>query len=104
MSLGPAVRLWLATAARLVLGVLFFWSGLVKLSDPRAFLRGVVGYDATPDWLSRGIAYGLPVLLVCLGAMLVIGILTRAAAAAAGVLQVFFLIGVIQLGLRGIKV
>src|ERR1700759_2142441 len=102
MSLGPAVPLWSATAARLVLGVLFFWSGLVKLSDPRAFLRGVVAYDATPDWLSRGIAYGLPVLELIVGLMLLVGILTRVVAAVGGLLQIVFLIGVIELGLRGI--
>lgn len=95
---------WSATAARLIVGALFIWSGLVKLSDPRAFLRGVVGYDVTPDWLSRAIAYGLPALLLCLGLMLVVGILVRIAAAVAAVLQLLFLIGVIELGLRSIKV
>jgi protein-disulfide isomerase len=95
---------WPATAARLIVGALFIWSAVVKFSDPRAFLRGVVGYDVTPDWLSRAIAYGLPALLLCLGLMLVVGILVRVAAGVAGVLQVLFLIGVIELGVRGIKV
>ena len=97
------MRPWLALAARFVLGVLFLWSGLTKLTNPPGFLRGVVAYHATPDWLSRAIAYGLPTLEVCLAVMLILGILTRIVAAAAVLLQIVFLIGVIQLGARGIK-
>ncbi len=98
------VRPWLAAVARLVLGALFLWSGLSRLSDPRAVLRGVVAYDATPDWLSRVIAFGLPTLELCIALMLIVGILTRIAAAVAGVLQVIFLVGVIELAARGIKI
>jgi uncharacterized membrane protein YphA (DoxX/SURF4 family) len=97
------MRPWLALVARFVLGVLFLWSGLTKLTNPPGFLRGVVAYHATPDWLSRGIAYGLPILEICLAVMLILGILTRIVAATALLLQVVFLIGVIQLGARGIK-
>jgi uncharacterized membrane protein YphA (DoxX/SURF4 family) len=98
------LRPWHGTVARLVVGALFLWSALVKLSDPRAFLRGVVAYDATPDWLARAIAYGLPVLELCVALLLIVGILTRIAASVAVVLQLVFLIGVIELAARGIHV
>jgi uncharacterized membrane protein YphA (DoxX/SURF4 family)/protein-disulfide isomerase len=98
------LRSWHGTVARLIVGALFLWSALVKLADPRAFLRGVVAYDATPDWLARAIAYGLPVLELCVAVLLIVGILTRIAASVAVVLQLVFLIGVIELAARGIHV
>jgi uncharacterized membrane protein YphA (DoxX/SURF4 family) len=81
----------------------FLWAGWEKLHDPRVFLRAVRAYGATPEWLSRAIAYGLPVLEVCVGVLLIIGLVTRVAAAVSGVLLVFFLIGIIEAGARGIK-
>ncbi len=97
MKLGYTAQAWLATAARLIVGALFLWSALLKLSNPSGFLRGVVAYGATPDWLSRGIAYGLPTLEICLAAMLIVGLLARIAAIVAGLLQIVFLIGLIVL-------
>jgi protein-disulfide isomerase len=97
------IRPWLGTVARLVLGVVFLIAGWQKLDDPRAFLRAVRAYEATPEWLSHGIAYGLPVLEICVGLLLIFGVVTRYAAAITGVLLVFFLIGIIEVGARGIK-
>ena len=97
------IRPWLGTAARLVLGVVFLVAGWQKMQDPRAFLRAVRAYDATPEWLSHAIAYGLPVFEVCLALLLIFGVVTRFAAAATGVLLVVFIIGIIQAGARGIK-
>jgi protein-disulfide isomerase len=104
VKLSPYVRTWLASGARLILGALIVWSGIVKLSDPRAALRGVVAYDITPDWLSRGIGYGLPVLELCVGVLLIAGVITRIAAAAAGVLQIVFLIAAVEAGARGLHI
>ncbi len=98
-----SIRPWLGTVARLVLGVTFLVAGWQKLEDPRAFLRAIRAYDATPEWLSKAIAYGLPTLEVCLAILLIVGVITRLAAAAVGVLLVVFLIGIIQAAARGIK-
>jgi uncharacterized membrane protein YphA (DoxX/SURF4 family) len=96
-------RPWLGTVARLILGVLFFWSGVVKLEDPRAFLRGVLAYELTWNWLGKAIAYGLPVFEMCIGALLVLGLLTRIAAIVGAVAQLIFLIAIIAAPARGIK-
>ncbi len=37
-------------------------------------------YDATPEWLSKAIGYGLPVLELSLGVLLILGIAVRMAA------------------------
>ncbi len=96
-------RPWIGTAARLLLGVVWIWSSMSKLAHPLTFTQAVRAYDATPEWLSKGIGYGLPVLELCLGIALVVGVTVRIAAAVSAVLLVVFLIGVIEVAARGIK-
>ncbi len=95
-----SLRPWLGTVVRLVLGVVWLWAALAKLHDPRAFVQAVRAYDATPEWLSKAIGYGLPVLEVCLGVLLVVGVAVRIAAAVSAVLFLVFLIGLIQAAAR----
>jgi protein-disulfide isomerase len=100
----PMLRPWIGALARLVLGVVWIWAAFDKLANPRTFVQAVRAYDATPEWLSKAIGYGLPVLELCLGIVLVIGITVRIAAAVSTVLLVVFLIGIIQASARGISI
>jgi protein-disulfide isomerase len=63
----------------------------------------VRAYDATPEWLSKGIGYGLPVLELCLGVLLIVGVTVRIAAAVSALLFLVFLIGLIQAAARDIQ-
>lgn len=96
-------RAWLGTLVRLVLGVVWIWAAWSKLQSPRTFLQAVRAYDATPEWLSRAIGYGLPVLEICLGVLLVLGVVVRLAAAVSVALFVVFLVGMSQAAARGIQ-
>lgn len=96
-------RPWVGTAARLLLGVVWIWASLPKLAHPLTFTQAVRAYDATPEWLSKGIGYGLPVLELCLGVALILGVTVRIAAAISAVLFVVFLVGVVEVAARGIK-
>jgi protein-disulfide isomerase/uncharacterized membrane protein YphA (DoxX/SURF4 family) len=98
-----AARSWLGTVVRLALGAIWIWAAVPKLHSPRTFIEAVRAYDATPEWLSEAIAYGLPVLEFCIGVALIVGISVRIAAAASGVLFVVFLIGIIQAAARGLQ-
>ena len=98
-----SIRGWLGTLARLVLGAVWIWAAWSKLGDPRGFVQAVRAYDATPEWLSKAIGYGLPVLELCIGVMLVVGVVTRVAAIVSALLLFVFLIGIIQAAARGIK-
>ena len=98
-----ATRAWLGTLIRLVLGVVWIWASLSKLHDPRTFVQAIRIYDATPEWLTKAIGYGMPVLEFCLGVLLIAGVAVRIAAAVSGVLFLVFLIGLIQAAARGIK-
>jgi protein-disulfide isomerase len=97
------VRPWIGTAARLLLGIVWIWASLSKIAHPLTFTQAVRAYDATPEWLSKGIGYGLPVLELCLGILLVLGVMVRIAAAVSALLIVVFLIGIIEVAARGIK-
>lgn len=97
-------RPWLGAAIRVLLGGLWIWASVAKLSDPRASVQAVRAYDMTPEWLSKAIGYGLPVLELCLGVLLVVGAAVRMAAIASAVLYVVFLVAVVQAAVRGLKV
>lgn len=98
-----SLRPWLGTVIRLVLGVIMLWAGWAKLNDPRHFVQTIRAYDATPEWLAKAIGYGLPVLEVCLGVLLIVGVATRLSAIVCGALFVVFLIGLVQAAARDIK-
>jgi protein-disulfide isomerase len=97
------VRPWIGTVARLLLGVVWIWASLSKLSDPLKFTQAVRAYDATPEWLSKAIGYGLPVLELCLAIVLILGLTVRIAAAVSAALFFVFLIGLIQAAARGLQ-
>lgn len=94
---------WAATVARIVLAVVWFFAAVSKLDEPRTFLRAVRAYQATPEWLSQGIAYGLPVLELCLAVVLLVGVASRLAAFVSAALLLVFLVGIVQAWARGLK-
>ena len=96
-------RPWLGTVVRIALGVIWIWASWEKMQSPRKFVQAVRAYDATPEWLSKAIGYGLPVFEFSLGVLLILGVAVRLAAAFSAVLFVFFLIGVIQAAARGLR-
>lgn len=94
---------WVGLVARLLLAAVWIWAAVSKLGEPLNFVQAVRAYDATPDWLSKAIGYGLPMLELCLGIVLALGIMVRISAAVSGLLFVVFLIGLIQAAARGIQ-
>ncbi|MGI8678753.1 MAG: MauE/DoxX family redox-associated membrane protein [Jatrophihabitans sp.] len=96
-------RPWLGTVIRSFLGIIWIWAAWSKLQSPRTFVQAVRAYDATPEWLSEAIGYGLPVLEFCIGVALILGVAVRLASIASAVLFVVFLIGLVQAAARGIK-
>lgn len=98
-----SARAWLGTVIRLGLAAIWVWAGWSKLSDPNEFVRAVRAYDATPEWLSQAIGYGLPVLEMMLALLLLLGLVTRVAATLSALLFLVFLVGLVQAAARGIK-
>src|SRR3954452_6723851 len=98
------IRPWLATAARLLLGVVFVVAGALKVSDPAAAVRAVRAYRLLPEALVGPVAFGLPVVEVAVGLALLAGVFVRSAALAAAVLLVVFLVAVDSAWARGLQI
>ena len=103
MDRWQTLRPWIGAVIRIFLGVIWIWASLAKLHDPRGFVQAVRAYDATPEWLSKAIGYGLPVMEFALGVLLIIGIAVRLAAIVSALLFFVFIIGVAQAAARGLK-
>jgi protein-disulfide isomerase len=95
---------WASLAIRIVLAAIWGVAAISKISDPRRFVQAVRAYDATPEWLSKAIGYGLPILELSLAVLLLIGLITRYAALVSALLFVAFIVGIAQASARGIKI
>ncbi len=90
--------------ARLALGGVMLVAGVLKVTKPEVSARAVQAYQLLPFDLATYVGYGLPVLEVVLGLLLVVGLFTRASAAVAGVLLVAFIIGIASAWARGLSI
>jgi len=99
-TVGP----WLATAARLLLGVVLVVAGALKLPDPAAAERAVRAYRLLPEGLVGPMAFGLPVLEIAVGLALLTGVVVRTAAIAAAVLLTGFIAAIVSAWSRGLQI
>ncbi|MGY1748903.1 MauE/DoxX family redox-associated membrane protein [Modestobacter sp. SYSU DS0511] len=99
-----AARPWLATVARLLLGVVLVVAGVLKLPDPAAAERAVRGYRVLPEALVSPVVFGLPVLEIAAGLALLAGVLVRTAAIAAAVLMAVFIAAIAAAWARGLQI
>jgi uncharacterized membrane protein YphA (DoxX/SURF4 family) len=90
--------------ARLALGGVMLVAGVLKVTKPEVSARAVQAYQLLPFDLATYVGYGLPILEVVLGLLLVAGLFTRASAALAGVLLVAFIIGIASAWARGLSI
>ena len=95
---------WLGTAARVLLGVVWVWAAVAKMGDPAASVRAVRAYELLPEWLAKGVGYGLPFLEIGLAVLLIAGLATRLAAVLSSTLLVVFLVGIISAAARGLQI
>jgi len=101
---GSAPQRWLTTAARLVLGAVLVAAGALKISDPSDAVRAVQAYRLLPYDLTHVVGYGLPLLEILVGLLLLLGLFTRPAAIVGGVLMVVFIAGIVSVWVRGLSI
>jgi uncharacterized membrane protein YphA (DoxX/SURF4 family) len=99
-----AVAAWVSTAARLVLGGVFLVAGALKVIDPQSSVAAVRGYRLLPSSLTAIVGWGLPFAEMALGMLLLIGVATRAVAAASAVLLIVFIAAVASAAARGLSI
>jgi protein-disulfide isomerase len=97
-------RAWAGLVARLALGGVWLWAGLVKISDPAESIRAVRAYRLLPESLVVPSGYGLPVLEVALALLLLAGLATRAAALVTVALVVAFMVAIGTAWARGLEI
>lgn len=98
------MREWIGLALRLVVGGVWIVAGAVKLPDPAQSVAAVRAYQVLPSDLVTPVGQLLPILEVVIGLLLVLGLLTRAAAIASAVLFVVFIAGIVSVWVRGINI
>jgi uncharacterized membrane protein YphA (DoxX/SURF4 family) len=74
--------------ARLILGVVLLVAGAIKVTSPASSALAVRAYKILPY------DFALPVVEILIGVLLVVGLLTRAAAVVGGLLMLAFIIGI----------
>jgi uncharacterized membrane protein YphA (DoxX/SURF4 family) len=87
-----------------VLGGVFLVAGVLKAIDPQSSVAAVRAYQLLPTSLATIVGWGLPFAEIALGLLLLAGIATRAVAAAAAILLVIFIAGVVSVAVRGLSI
>ncbi|WP_245658151.1 DoxX family protein [Microtetraspora malaysiensis] len=94
----------MTTAARLVLAAVLIVAGGLKIGAPALSVQAVQAYQLLPDSLATAIGYGLPIVEIVIGVLLVVGLLTRVAAVVSGLLMLAFVIGIASAWARGLRI
>ena len=94
----------MATAGRLVLGVVFVVAGVLKVPDPAAAVRAVRAYQLLAEPLVAPVAFGLPVIEITVGLALIVGVVVRTAALTSALLLVVFIAAVGSAWARGLQI
>lgn len=99
-------RAWplLGLLARLLVGGVWLVAGWAKVSDPAASVRAVRAYQILPEAIVPAVGHGLPVLEMCIGLLLVVGLAQRLAAAVSALLFVAFIVGISAAWARGLEI
>jgi putative oxidoreductase len=89
-------------AARIGLGILFAYAAAEKLKDLPGFAEDIANYRMLPAALVGPLAVVLPGVELTVGALLILGCWSRAAAAVTAAMLVVFIVGLSQALARGV--
>lgn len=95
---------WLGLIARLTLGIVAVWAGIAKLVDLQTSVRAVRAYQLLPEALVPAVGHALPVVEIIVGALLIVGLLTRYAAIVQGLIMLAFVFGISWAWARGLNI
>lgn len=94
----------LSALLRLVLGIMFLYAAIPKISNPRQLAEDVANYQVLPDALVHSMAALLPAVELAVAAALLLGLFPRGAALACAGMMVMFLAAEGQALARGIDI
>ena len=95
---------WTGLLARLIVGGVWVYAGLLKLPHPESSVSAVRAYQLLPAGAAEVVGHVLPMLEIVIGLCLICGLLTRANGVVSALLQVAFVIGIASVWSRGIEI
>lgn len=95
---------WISLVARVLLGVMWLYYAVPKLTSPTQNVADVRNFRILPGGLITPFAYAQPYLELALGLLLIIGLGTRLVALLSGIVLLVYIGGIISLGARGIHI
>jgi uncharacterized membrane protein YphA (DoxX/SURF4 family) len=95
---------WLGLLARLILGGVLFIAGYLKIGTPDKSQMAVRAYEILPNSIANTLGLVLPFIEILIGALLILGSLTRAMAALGGFTMLIFIIAISQAWARGLNI
>jgi len=109
METGQSARMttgwvWISTAARLGLAVVWLVAGGLKVGDLAESGRAVNAYEIFPYEVAKVIGAAQPFLEIALGLLLLAGLAVRLSAGISAVLLVVFIAGIISAWTRGLQI
>lgn len=95
---------WLVFLASLAFGVLFLWSGVLKIKDPISFAEAIRNFRIVGDPIAPALAHFLPWLEVFAGLAVMIDRTREGAAALLTLLLLGFTLGIAIAWSRGLEI
>jgi uncharacterized membrane protein YphA (DoxX/SURF4 family) len=95
---------WAGLVARLVVGGVWIWAGVLKLPHPESSVTAVRAYQLLSPSVGDAVGRVLPMLEIVVGACLVLGLLTRFAGLLSALMLVAFIVGIASVWSRGIAI
>jgi len=89
---------------RLILGGVFIWAGIIKITNPLGFAQDIANYLIFPQNVSFFLALLLPWIEVICGVFIITGLFLRSSSAFLSCILVGFLILIFVTMIRGIDV
>jgi uncharacterized membrane protein YphA (DoxX/SURF4 family) len=100
----PRLRDVIGLLARLILGGVMLVAGLLKVGHLETSARSVRAYQLLPYDVAGYLGYGLPILEIAVGLLLILGLFTRFSAVVGGLLMVVFIAGIASAWARGLSI
>ncbi len=98
------LRTQLVLLARLIVGIIFIYASLDKITHPGDFAKAIGNYHVLPWGLENLLGLSLPWLELLTGICLIFGIMIDGAALLSAVLLAVFILAISQALLRGIDI
>jgi uncharacterized membrane protein YphA (DoxX/SURF4 family) len=95
---------WFGLVARLTLGGVLFAAGYLKIGTPDKSQMAVRAYEMLPISIANFLGLILPPVEIVIGALLIVGALTRVMAALGGFTMFVFIIAIAQAWARGLNI